>query len=165
MKRKEQWRLMYELFYGTKNTDSIAFVHLLVTGQNPVEGMWEFDPNIGNVVLKSLYSRTLGAPLVRGVDVTQEVIEQKAFKSVELVNGRSLTRCADEGIKNITKVWSFALKYVDSNGNPKLSGDNSFEDIVNRVLDDMWDELNVALPDDEEEDSPKKESTIRLVQI
>mgnify|MGYP006969294663 CR=1 FL=1 len=48
------------------------------------------------------------------------------------------------------------MKYVDSNGNPKLSGDNSFEDVVNRVLDDMWDELNVALPDDEEEDSPKK---------
>ncbi len=86
MKRKEQWRLMNDLFHGTKNTDSIAFVHLLANEQIPFEDMWEFDPNIGNVVFKTLYSHTSGTPLVSGVNVTQEVIGQKAFKSVELVN-------------------------------------------------------------------------------
>ena len=96
--------LQYALpFSWYENTKSIAFMHLFVRGLNPFDYMWEFDPNIGNVVLKTLYSRTLGAPLVRGVDVTQEVIEQKAFESVELVNRRSLTCCADEGIKILRK--------------------------------------------------------------
>ncbi len=90
-------------FMAQKNTDSIAFVHLLITGQNLFDDMWEFDPIISNVLLKTLNSQTLGAALVRGVDVTREVIEQKAFESVELVNRRSLTCCADEGIKILRK--------------------------------------------------------------
>ncbi len=57
------------------------------------------------------------------------------------------------------------MKYVGSNGNPKLSWDSSFEDIVNRALDEMWNELKGAIPDEEDHPSPKKESTIRLVQM
>lgn len=45
-------------------------------------------------------------------------------------------------MRTTKKAWS-----LDSNGNPKLSGDNSSKDIVNRFLDDMQGTSNGTLPD------------------
>ncbi len=75
---------------------------------------------------------------MQGTDVNLDVLLKKNFKSKELVRGRALMQAADEGIKNMKKAWLFAQKYLDEAGNPKISGDNSMESVVNKVLDDMW---------------------------
>lgn len=66
---------MYNLLCGTTIADFIGFVHLLIFGQTQFEGMQKYDPNIGFVVLKMLYTCIFGMSLVRG-----EVIKQKVLK-------------------------------------------------------------------------------------
>ncbi len=63
-----------------------------------------------------------------------EILAKKTFKSVELVNGRALTRAADEGIKFMKKAWAFAKQYVDAEGNQKISADSSMENVLNLHL-------------------------------
>ncbi len=64
---EKQWRIMHDPFHATKSTGSITFVYLLVMGQNPFDDMWEFDPNIGFDVFKTLHSCCFGVSLVRKI--------------------------------------------------------------------------------------------------
>ncbi len=137
--------------------DATSEVNLFCTAQGAYEDMYEEDDTLGCKVLLAKYHRS-PATLRLGADINQTVIERKTFKSAELASGRNLHDQTKVTLKNFRKAKSFSEKYLDEGGLPKLSG-QSVEQVVDSILQDMWDHEKNAKNKEMEEDYGKPKAS------
>ena len=98
--------------------------------------MYEYDNDFDARVVKKTYLR-LTTTLRLGEKIKKSILERKNFKGEELVGGRLLTDQAKLTLKNMRKTYAIAEKYMNKDGQPKLSG-WSEEQVTTAILTDFW---------------------------
>ena len=93
---------------------------------------------------------------VQDVDVNLKVMECKDYSNPSvLVSGRTLLNQAKAILKNMKKANSVTLPYLDEGGNPKESG-QTMEDVINNMMDDMYELLEGPDADEDSDDEDKE---------
>lgn len=101
----------------------------------------------GEYVLNPDIFRYQGEPLVRGKDITANMLRKKNLSSAELAFSRMLFASAQESLKNIRKALPVLLSFLDEHGNPLRSGWD-FTRVWEAVLDDLHKQF--TSPDEDE---------------
>eukprot|EP00957_Ditylum_brightwellii_P053066 4023705-Ditylum_brightwellii.AAC.1 len=139
MKMKEQCTIMHDYYHGREN-DCPSQIKMLVEGQGEYQALYHqehivvtsTEANKENVLMKlnpmlCCSSKNLFEGGGNKTTINISVQSRKQFNSTKLVSGHNLYYCALMGLKKYRKATSYALDFVDKEGNPS-KGDNYDED-------------------------------------
>ena len=168
LKVSEQQKLLFNLFHGNEKRNIISTVHQLCTAQEIFSEMFEERSDIvlsrqtgateeATLQLRMLYSRREKSFLLgSNYHINTDVLSNKDYKNSTLITGRTILGQAKNTLSTVRKACSVLGGLVKEDGTPKFSGD-TIEDVVNKMLDQMYELLKgKSQAEEADDDDPKK---------
>ena len=173
LKISEQRDLVYDMFHGNERRNVISICDQLCSGDDIFADLYEDRTDIvlsrqstgsnePTQQLRMLYSRREKSYLMTS-HINLKILSEKDFKTQTLITGRTIHNQARKTLGTVRKACAVLKQYVKEDGTPKFSGD-TIEDVVNKLLDDMYEQLKgksaLEIENDVDPESIKSGSTL-----